>query len=330
MLRKIKLTVKKLFSPALKDKIKLILLILKSDYRIAQINPRRCYDFDNYSESIIDDVFAELDEESRDVARTFLRLKHQLSEERYLTLYNKNTSRRIRRLEHRIVNEIIDLQESTNGLFTCPESCTLYYHNGLRLLSDSVLQYIKNTAFIDGGAASGDSCFMFQKYDPAIVYSFEPSLLNQKDFLTNMNTLHVPAEKYQVVPCGLAASKSTICFNDTGTAENSLLEEGDTSVDLVSLDDFAEAEIKIRVGFIKADLEGMGLQMLQGAEKTIRKYKPVLSLSIYHNSDEFFDIYKTLKSWNLGYRFKIVTLEPSSSGEVTLLAMPKDCFESAE
>jgi FkbM family methyltransferase len=193
-------------------------------------------------------------------------------------------------------------------------------------LPDSVLQYIKNTAFIDGGAAKGDSCFVFQKYDPAIVYSFEPSLLNQRDFVANMNTLHIPEEKYQVVPYGLAARKGSVYFNDTGSLVNSLLIEGDSFVELVALDDFVDAEIKIRVGFIKADLEGMGLQMLQGAEKTIRKYKPVLALSIYHNSNEFFDIYKTLKSWDLGYQFKIVTLLPVSHEEITLLAMPGDCL----
>lgn len=42
-----------------------------------------------------------------------------------------------------------------------------------------------------------------------------------------------------------------------------------------------------------------------GAEKTIRKYAPVLIISIYHSADDFFKIKTIIDKYNLGYKFKI-------------------------
>ncbi|MBO4303135.1 MAG: hypothetical protein J6A21_00975, partial [Lentisphaeria bacterium] len=69
---------------------------------------------------------------------------------------------------------------------------------------------------------------------------------------------------------------------------------------------------------------GMGLKMLLGAEKVIRKHRPVLALSIYHNPEEFFGMYSTLKQWNLNYGFRIVSLEPVTHGEITLIGIPSE------
>jgi hypothetical protein len=44
---------------------------------------------------------------------------------------------------------------------------------------------------------------------------------------------------------------------------------------------------------------------LAGAINTIKKQKPVLLLSIYHNANDFFEIKPLIESWNLGYKFKI-------------------------
>lgn len=49
-----------------------------------------------------------------------------------------------------------------------------------------------------------------------------------------------------------------------------------------------------QVGFIKLDLEGYGVRALRGMEKTIRKDRPVLSLSIYHSPEELFETKKVL------------------------------------
>ena len=70
------------------------------------------------------------------------------------------------------------------------------------------------------------------------------------------------------------------------------------------LDHFAE-EHGLTVGLIKADIEGAEQSLLRGAEKTIRKDRPALMISIYHNIDDLLDIKPMIEAWNLGYEFRI-------------------------
>jgi len=64
----------------------------------------------------------------------------------------------------------------------------------------------------------------------------------------------------------------------------------------------AAGEIQ-RVDFVKMDIEGSELAALQGAEKTLRRFRPKLAISIYHRFRDFFEIPLYLHGLNLGYRF---------------------------
>ena len=82
---------------------------------------------------------------------------------------------------------------------------------------------------------------------------------------------------------------------------------------------------KIPYGVLKADVEGMGLHFLKGAKNTILRDRPLLSLSIYHNEDEFVGIYQTLKEWDLNYHFEIRSFSPiTTHGEFSLFAYPAE------
>ena len=51
------------------------------------------------------------------------------------------------------------------------------------------------------------------------------------------------------------------------------------------------------------DIEGSELNALQGAEKTIREFRPKLAISLYHKEDDFIVIPDYLKKLNLQYEF---------------------------
>jgi len=199
----------------------------------------------------------------------------------------------------------------------------LVYHHGLRNLSAEAKTYMKDKAFIDAGAYVGDSTLSFLRYMPKQVFAFEPSVNNQKLFLETMASNNVSSEKVVLVPEGLSDCEGEISFFDTQDGMNSLETKGPVSAKLTTLDLFTEKE-GVTIGFIKADLEGMGLKMLQGALKTIKRDRPILSLSIYHNQEEFFGIYDLLNSLNLNYEFKLkLFCFPWRIDDLTLVGVPK-------
>lgn len=57
--------------------------------------------------------------------------------------------------------------------------------------------------------------------------------------------------------------------------------------------------------FIKSDIEGDGLELLMGAEKTIKKHRPLLAISIYHSPTDLYKIPQYIHSLGLGYHMVI-------------------------
>ena len=50
---------------------------------------------------------------------------------------------------------------------------SLYKHHGIKDLPALLVQYIKDSVFIDGGAYNGDSAAVLSLYRPSKCYSFE-------------------------------------------------------------------------------------------------------------------------------------------------------------
>ena len=95
---------------------------------------------------------------------------------------------------------------------------------------------------------------------------------------------------------------------------------GAKTVQVNTLDEYLEGK-DIDVGLIKVDIEGAEQDFMEGAKKTIAKFKPVLLMSIYHNADDFFSIKPIIESWDLGYKFHIhKPVDYSVSREVLLIA----------
>ena len=74
---------------------------------------------------------------------------------------------------------------------------------------------------------------------------------------------------------------------------------------ILPIDEMANREKLKRVDLIKMDIEGAELQALIGAEKTIKKYKPVLVISLYHKLEHIWQIPEFINNLDLNYRFYI-------------------------
>ena len=166
------------------------------------------------------------------------------------------------------------------------------------------LNEIGNKAIIDVGGFIGDSILIFRKYLKNQIYSFEPVMENFhlikktiqlndiKDTVIENMALGDKNENIKISICG---SGSSFKHNFTGIEEE---------VTVTTLDDYVERN-NIKVGLIKVDIEGFEQNFLKGAIQTIKKQKPILLISIYHNYSDFYDIKPFIENLNLGYKFDI-------------------------
>lgn len=183
--------------------------------------------------------------------------------------------------------------------------------------NSEVHSYIKDKVFIDCGAFNGDSAFFLSKYDPQLILSFEPSAANCALYRENMKNSGI--ENIELIQAGISDEAGFMLLEEGGEISKLNPREG-YKVDVVALDDFLQKNPHGKIGLIKADLEGMGLKMVKGAIETIKRDRPVLLLSIYHNRDEFLGIYQYLKENVSDYHYKVESL--AGLREVSLIAFP--------
>jgi FkbM family methyltransferase len=189
------------------------------------------------------------------------------------------------------------------------------------------LDFVRDRDIIDAGAFIGDSALILAPLTKRNVYCFEPvpsnfALMEQTIALNKLENV-VP------IPLALSDREQTLNFSIGGSASNCfatsrLTYSGEVEVQAVALDTFVE-EHKLEVGLIKTDLEGAEQLFLAGALNTIKRFRPILLISIYHTIDDFFDIKPMIEDWDLGYKFKICKpLDGSIMLETTLIAEVHD------
>ncbi|MCZ9888089.1 FkbM family methyltransferase [Brachyspira hyodysenteriae] len=191
------------------------------------------------------------------------------------------------------------------------EICVFYDKHGIETIKN--INNVKEKNIIDAGAFIGDSAIVLSEYTNKNVYSFEPIKINYELMLKTIKLNN----KKNIIPVNLALGEnndkieiSHIETVTTGISLNNTKEvqgynKVDETINIISLDSYVE-ENNLEIGLIKTDLEGFEQPFLKGAINTIKKQKPVLLISIYHNYSDFFDIKPMIDNLNLGYKFKIV------------------------
>jgi len=188
----------------------------------------------------------------------------------------------------------------------------------------TLVQAESGDVILDIGGCWGDTALYFahKTGENGRVFSFEFIPDNIK--LHRINTQLNPQldKRIELVPHPVSdATGTTIYFKDNGPG--SRIEpapfEGQTGfTTTISIDDFVEQKGLQKVDFIKMDIEGTEPIALQGAIKTIKKYKPKLAIAIYHSMDDFVNIPKWILDLDLDYEIFI--------GHYTIHAEETICF----
>jgi len=143
---------------------------------------------------------------------------------------------------------------------------------------------------IDVGAHAGQFSKLFARMAPAgHVYAFEPSAYAR--------SVMAPAVAFNglrnltLVPLGLGERAASLVLHTPLKRSHSLgfgiahLGAGvgpsvDQTIDVTTLDAFAQGRALGRLDFIKADIEGWELRALKGGEATLRQFLPALYLEV--------------------------------------------------
>jgi len=157
-----------------------------------------------------------------------------------------------------------------------------YYHN-------RICKPCKEDIVISAGGLYGETAIWFaDKVGPnGKVFSFEPLKKNIKIFKDNIIKNNL-TDIITIVDKGLWDKNETINFNlyDPDDPFNSNGEK----IQGVTLDHFVEKNKIDKIDFIKMDIEGAELTALKGAEVTIKKFKPILAICVYHLPSDIIEI----------------------------------------
>lgn len=168
--------------------------------------------------------------------------------------------------------------------------------NKEQYFAPDLVKLTNNEVFIDCGAFDGDTYEIFSftvsdyfnKY-----YAFEPDVNNYKSLVAKTSN----DKRVEVFDKGLWNKTETLYFNSTANHTSKIDSKGDTSVDVVSLDD-----LDLSPTFIKMDIEGSEIKALIGMKQTIEKNKPNLAISVYHKANDLFEIASYILSINPNYK----------------------------
>ncbi|MBT0666521.1 FkbM family methyltransferase [Geobacter pelophilus] len=165
---------------------------------------------------------------------------------------------------------------------------------------------------LDIGAFKGDTAIYFADLvgSSGRVFSFEPVQANFTDLVLNvrqngLDDIVVPVNK----GCGRSPGRLRIATAPQGSPWAFLSEErGVEDIDVTTVDEFVAAEHLERVDFIKLDVEGVELDAIIGAKKTIETFRPKMAVSLYHNLVDLTELPLMLHSmaaYNLYVRCKM-------------------------
>ncbi len=164
------------------------------------------------------------------------------------------------------------------------------HHRKLKPLFERFIP--KNGYVIDVGGHAGQFSKLFSEIAPqGRIFTFEPA--SYARIILRIALIWNRKRNVVVIPAGLAARsgcemlhipmkrKSSMGFGLSHMGNDksgcNMINE---PIALLSLDDFILKAKILRVDFIKVDIEGWELQMLEGAKDTLTKFKPTIMIEL--------------------------------------------------
>jgi FkbM family methyltransferase len=180
-----------------------------------------------------------------------------------------------------------------------------------------VVRAVPGDVVIDAGAFTGDSAIRFAwcLRGRGTIFSLEP---DRKNF-ERLSRRRIPG--LLPVNLGVWHERAKLSFSADATASSRIRSDGDVQIDVAPIDELVQEYALRRVDLIKLDVEGVEHEALEGARKSLQRYRPKLQISIYHKKDDLFELPWRLMQELPDYRWYVGHHGPWHS-ESDLYGMP--------
>ncbi len=110
------------------------------------------------------------------------------------------------------------------------------------------------------------------------IYSFEPGPPNLRRLRDNLNLNPELSKRVEMTAAGVGRTPGELYWaEEKGNPGNALLgKTGTHEIKIITLDDFVRERNIPKLQFVKIDVEGMELEVMQGAAETLRRFRPML------------------------------------------------------
>lgn len=202
-----------------------------------------------------------------------------------------------------IRQQLSRLNISQELIYEYEHNCLLSYW-GTPYFEDEIFKPEEKEVFVDAGAYCGETAEEFAAWCPSYekIYSFEPDKINFEKMSRNIARKNI--RDAISINAGLWDENKTLYVargGDDGTGSR-VQDVGNEKVDVVSLDNIVAGD---KVTYIKMDIEGSEKKALEGAQNTIKKYKPKLAICLYHKAEDIITLPKYILELVPEYKFKI-------------------------
>ncbi|MHA2401413.1 MAG: FkbM family methyltransferase [Candidatus Kariarchaeaceae archaeon] len=146
----------------------------------------------------------------------------------------------------------------------------------LNIVASYITKTERHGTFLDVGGHIGTMSIPFSlMYDN--VHAFEPCETNYKFLTENIKTNEINnVHAHNVAVSNRVSKVSVFRHYEHNSGCYAVKDDSEGSVDCITLDDLGFED----VDFVKIDVQGKELEVLEGAINTIRKYKPLLMIEV--------------------------------------------------
>ena len=186
---------------------------------------------------------------------------------------------------------------------------------------DSCLRLNKYISYVDLGAYNGDTIKKYTAICPNIkqICAFEPDKRNFKKL--SLYCEELSNIKANVLNCAAYSHDTTLEFAASGNRNSSAASKGSYQHKAVEIEAKAIDSVCTYADFIKYDVEGMEFAALLGSRELISNFNPDLLVSMYHKSEDLYELPILVKGLNPSYKLYLRRLPYIPAWDLNMYAI---------